>query len=239
MRTLITGSSGGIGAAIARKIAAPGEKLYLHYFRGETKVREVQRYCEAHGANTVLLSANLQEPAEIDTLCSEVDDPLDRIVFAHGREQYGLFTDIDNETLIEILYIHLTAPMQIVKHFLPRMITQKYGRIIAISSIWGEVGASCEVAYSAAKGGLNQFVQALAKEVAPSNITVNGVSPGVIDTKMMDTYHQDDVRALAEAIPAGRFGRADEVANACMYLLSEEAGYVNGHVLSINGAWGG
>ncbi|SDI95160.1 elongation factor P 5-aminopentanone reductase [Natribacillus halophilus] len=237
--TLITGSSGDIGAAIATALAGEGQTLYLHYHRGERRVQDVRDQCEAQGAKTVLVPANLQTAEGIETLVAGTRLPVDHIVLANGQAYYGLFTDMDDLELLDLFALNLTVPMRIIKRFLPAMISQKYGRVVAISSLWGEVGAAYEVAYSAAKGGLNQFVQALAKEVAPSNITVNGVSPGVVATKMMDTFDEEDMRLLAETIPAGRLATVNEVASACQYLLSPEAGYVNGHILSINGAWGG
>ncbi|AXF55076.1 elongation factor P 5-aminopentanone reductase [Salicibibacter kimchii] len=237
--TLITGSSGDIGAAIAKALAAPGQQLYLHYHQGEAEAEKVRAHCEKQGAKAALIGANLQATEDLDALFASVHGPVDHLVFANGQSYYGLFTDMGDEELVDLVTLNVTAPMRIVKHFLPPMISQKYGRIVALSSIWGDVGAACEVAYSAAKGGLNQFVRALAKEVAPSNITVNGVAPGVVDTKMMDAFSSEEKTELKGAIPAGRFGTVEEVAGACSYLLGPEAGYINGHVLSVNGAWGG
>ncbi|QQK76322.1 SDR family oxidoreductase [Salicibibacter cibarius] len=237
--TLITGSSGGIGAAVAKALAAPGQHLYLHYHQGEKEAEKVRAYCEKQGASAHLVCANLQADEGIAVLFASVHDPVDHLVLVNGQAYYGLFTDMDDRELVDLFTLNVTAPMRIVKHFLPSMISRKYGRVVAISSIWGDVGAALEVAYSAAKGGLNQFVRALSKEVAPSNVTVNGVAPGVVDTKMMNAFSSEEKAELQAAIPAGRFGTPEEVAGACSYLLSPEASYINGHILSVNGAWGG
>ncbi|QQK80191.1 SDR family oxidoreductase [Salicibibacter cibi] len=237
--TLVTGSSGGIGAAVAKVLAAPGQNLYLHYHQGEGEAEKVRAHCEKQGASVHLVCANLQADDGVSSLFAGVHHPVDHLVLANGQAYYGLFTEMEDRELMDIFTLNVTAPMRVVKHFLPPMISRKYGRIVAISSIWGDVGAALEVVYSAAKGGLNQFVRALAKEVAPSNVTVNGVAPGVVDTKMMNAFSSEEKAELQAAIPAGRFGTAEEVAGACSYLLGPEASYINGHVLSVNGGWGG
>ncbi|QDI90189.1 SDR family oxidoreductase [Salicibibacter halophilus] len=239
MTTLITGSSGGIGAAVAKALAAPGQHLYLHYHEGKAEAEKVRAHCEKQGATVTLVCANLQADDGVPALIAGVHHPVDHLILANGKAYYGLYTDMEDRELMDVFTLNVTAPMRIVKHFLTHMINQKYGRIVAVSSIWGDVGAALEVAYSAAKGGMNQFVRAIAKEAAPSGITVNGVSPGVVDTKMMDAFSSEEKAELEHAIPAGRFGTVEEVASACSYLLSPEASYINGHILSVNGAWSG
>ncbi len=121
--------------------------------------------------------------------------------------------------------------------FMPSMISRKYGRIINVSSVWGMSGASCEVLYSTTKGGMNAFTKALAKELAPSGITVNAVAPGAVDTEMNHNLNEDERAALAEEIPVGRFGKPDEVASLVYFLSLPESGYITGQIISPNGGW--
>ena len=136
-----------------------------------------------------------------------------------------------------MVQLQITSPFLLTKYLLPSMIRKKAGDIIVITSVWGFMGASCEVLYSMVKGGLNTFVKALAKEVAPSGIRVNGIAPGIIDTKMNSHLTEEEREALRQEIPMGRFGKPSEVADLVEFLLSERATYINGEIISINGAW--
>src|SRR5699024_2740788 len=141
------------------------------------------------------------------------------------------------EKIDEMLTIHVKAPMMITKHLLPEMIRNKSGRIIFITSIWGEVGASNEVVYSALKGAQNTFVKALAKEVGASGITVNAVSPGYIDTKMNGHLLAEEKDSILAEIPVHRAGTSKEVAHTISFLMHEQAGYINGEIIGMNGGW--
>ncbi len=146
-----------------------------------------------------------------------------------------LFTDITDEKWADMLSVHLTGAFYMTRAVLPDMLHQKYGRIVNIASMWGETGGSCEVHYSAAKAGLIGMTKALAKELAPSGITVNAVSPGAVDTDMMRRMGADVCRAVAEETPTERLGTPEEIAAAVLFLAGENAGYITGQTLSVNG----
>ena len=152
-----------------------------------------------------------------------------------GIAQQKLFTDITPEEWQRMLDVNLTGAFNLCQLALPGMICRKAGRILTVSSMWGQTGGSCEVHYSAAKAGLIGLTKALAKEEGPSGITVNCVAPGVIDTDMMASFTAEDKAALAEETPVGRLGTAEEVAKLLLYLAGEDAGYITGQVFGVNG----
>jgi 3-oxoacyl-[acyl-carrier protein] reductase len=233
---LITGASGGIGSAIARELASPGCSLFLHYNNNRTSVQKLGSECEQKGAAVCLVQSDLTSDNGDEQLLEQIPKGLAFEIIVHnaGTSQFGLFTDMTNKQLIEMMNIHLMNPMKITRSLLPPMIDKRHGKIIMISSIWGLTGASCEVGYSAAKGGMNSFIKGLAKEVAPSHIQVNGVAPGAIETSMLVREH---VEELKDEIPANRIGTPEDVANAVHFLASDRANYINGQIISINGAW--
>ena len=141
------------------------------------------------------------------------------------------------EEINDLINLHLTSPILLTKNLLPKMIKNKYGQIVFVSSIWGVTGASCETVYSAVKGGQISFAKALSKEVAPSNIRVNIVAPGAIQTKMNDFLQAEEQETLRHEIPLERLGTPEEVANAVNFLLSDESSYITGQVLNVNGGW--
>ncbi|WP_088105673.1 elongation factor P 5-aminopentanone reductase [Halalkalibacter urbisdiaboli] len=234
---LITGASGGIGSAIAVELAASGRSLFLHFNQDKESIQKVQRQCEEKGATVKLIQADLSVQNGDSVLLSQISRNIDVIIHNAGMSQYGLFSDITNEEIAAVMNAHLLNPIKITRDLLPAMIQKQKGKIIVISSIWGLTGASCEVVYSAAKGGLNSFVKGLAKEVAISNVQVNGIAPGAIMTGMLADYTEDELEQLKQEIPAGTFGKPEEVAHAVSFLCSEKAAYINGQIISINGAW--
>jgi 3-oxoacyl-[acyl-carrier protein] reductase len=154
-----------------------------------------------------------------------------------GISHYGMLSDVSEDVWDEVMSVNLKGTFLCTQTFMEAMISQKYGRIINVSSIWGISGASCEVVYSTAKGGINAFTKALAKELAPSGITVNAVAPGVVDTDMMNSFHADEKTALQNEIPAGRFALPDEIASLVYFLALPESGYITGQIISPNGGW--
>ena len=163
------------------------------------------------------------------------DMQVDVLVSNAGIAQQKLFTDITPEEWQRMLDVNLTGAFNLCQLALPGMIRRKAGRILTVSSMWGQTGGSCEVHYSAAKAGLIGLTKALAKEEGPSGITVNCVAPGVIDTDMMASFTAEDKAALAEETPVGRLGTAEEVAKLLLYLAGEDAGYITGQVFGVNG----
>ncbi|ARK30942.1 elongation factor P 5-aminopentanone reductase [Halalkalibacter krulwichiae] len=233
---LITGASGGIGSAIARELASPTCSLFLHYSQNKQAAQSVANECREMGATVTLIEADLTKDNGESQLLKQLPTGVafQSIIHNAGISHFGLFTDVTNEQINEMMNIHLINPMKITRSLLPAMLKKKKGKIVLISSIWGLTGASCEVMYSAAKGGVNSFIKGLAKEVAPSQIQVNGIAPGAIDTNML--VH-DDVDELKEEIPANQIGTPIDIAHAVSFLVSDRSNYINGQVLSVNGAW--
>ncbi|WP_078426991.1 elongation factor P 5-aminopentanone reductase [Alkalihalobacterium alkalinitrilicum] len=234
---LITGASGDIGAAIAKKMAARGFSLILHYYKNKENVLKIADECRLYNIDIQIVQADLSKRGAATALKNELSKPIDVIIHNSGSSYYGLLTDMNDEEIEKNIQLHLTTPIQLTKLLLPSMVAKQSGNIVVISSIWGLVGASCEVVYSAVKGGLNSFVKALAKELGPTGIRVNGVAPGAIKTNMLSSFNHDELEMLEEEIPMGRLGTPFEVANTVSFLSSNEASYINGQIISVNGAW--
>ena len=237
---LITGASRGIGAAIAERFATVGMNVVIHYGKSHEEANEVARRCMSHGANVLTIAANLKSREEIirmrDKLQSHGMVP-DILVNNAGISHYGLLSDVTEEIWDDVMSTNLKSMFLCTQAFMPDMISQRWGRIINISSVWGISGASCEVLYSASKGGVNAFTKALAKELAPSGISVNAVAPGAVDTSMLYHLQENDIRMLEEDIPAGRLAQPDEISSLVYFLALPESGYINGQVISPNGGW--
>ncbi|MTH51782.1 SDR family oxidoreductase [Bacillus mangrovi] len=234
---LITGASGGIGSSAAIRLSREGYSLYLHYCRNAKKADELKEKLEAEGIRCRTIQSDLSAPDGPDRLLNQIEDPIDLVVLSSGTAPYGLITDLSDQEAAAQIQLHVTSPFLLVKKLTPGMVARKAGNIVFITSIWGETGASCEVLYSMAKGGQNLFVKALAKELAPSGIRVNAVSPGAVSTDMLASFTTEELSALQEEIPAGRIGKPEEVAEAVAFLASEKASYITGHILSVNGGW--
>ncbi|WP_332690362.1 elongation factor P 5-aminopentanone reductase [Halalkalibacter lacteus] len=236
---LITGASGGIGTAIARELASPSCSLFLHYYKNVDAVQRIAQECQEKGAKVELVQADLSSNNGDEQLLEKIPKEVNLHTIVHnaGLSQIDLFTDVTNQQLSEMMNIHLLNPMKITRSLLPNMIRMRQGKIIMISSIWGLTGASCEVIYSAAKGGVNSFVKGLAKELAPSDIQVNGIAPGAIETNMLTNQVIDSLEELKADIPANALGQPSDIAHAVAFLSSNKANYINGHILSVNGAW--
>ncbi|CAH8770066.1 elongation factor P 5-aminopentanone reductase [Paenibacillus dendritiformis] len=237
---LITGASRGIGAAIAHRFASVGMKVIIHYLNSHEAANEVARACLAYGGEAITIRADLRSAEQIDRMKSKLDElgfTPDILVNNAGTAYYGLFTDVTEEEWDDCMNINLKGMFLCTQRFAPHMISQKYGRIINVSSVWGITGASCEVMYSTAKGGVNAFTKSLAKELAPSGVTVNAVAPGAVDTDMMKHLDTSERSALEEDIPAGRLGTPDEIASLVYFLALPESGYITGQVISPNGGW--
>lgn len=235
---LITGASGGIGKSISETLAARGYNLLLHYNTNQNAAAELaEKLSEMFGVNAEILQADLSAQDGADKLTSSIVQPIDAIVLNSGRSHFGLITDVDNATVQEMVQLHVASPYMLTRNLLPGMIRNKSGAIVAVSSIWGETGASCEVLYSMAKGAQHSFVKGLAKELAPSGIRVNAVAPGAVDTNMMNQFTPSEKEEIADEIPIGRLARPQEIADATAFLLSEKASYITGQILSVNGGW--
>lgn len=236
----LTGASGGIGQAIARRMAADGYAFSLLANRHPERLIELQKEMEALGAKTQILQANVADRAALEIVfdrARSVFGPIDILINSAGIAQQKLFTEISDEDWQQMLDVHLTATFHTCQLVVPDMIRQHYGRIINITSIWGEAGASMEVHYSAVKAGIIGLSKALAKELGPSGITVNCVSPGVIDTEMNGNLSPETLQDLCEDTPLGRRGMPMDVAAAVAFLASDEASFITGSSLAVNGGF--
>lgn len=232
---LITGASGGIGREIAISLGKEGYRLYLHYHENEEAIDELM--VKLKNIETWKVKADLTKKTGLTEILNRVHHPIDCLILNSGTSYVGLMTDMSENQVEEMIQLHITSPFLLTKALLPAMIQKKAGNIVAISSIWGLTGASCEVLYSMVKGGLNTFVKALAKEVAPSGIHVNGVAPGAIATNMLADFSNQDILELCHEIPMQRLGDAKEVADLVTFLVSNKSTYINGQIISINGGW--
>lgn len=226
---LVTGGAGGIGAAVSRRLAADGCLVYIGYSTSEEKAKALAAEI---GGKAVKL--DVTSPADIEKaaeLCGDVDI----LVNNAGVSEIGLFDSLPPENSRRIMEVNLVGAMSCARTFVKGMISRKSGCIVNISSMWGQVGASCEVDYSASKAGVIGFTKALAKEVAPSGIRVNCVSPGFIMTEMNSRFSQEDLELIREDIPLGIFGEPQHVADAVAFLVSEQAEYITGQILAVNG----
>lgn len=235
---LITGGSRGIGAACVSAFARAGWSVVFLYRRAEEAAEALCARLRGEGLD---VSCRRCDVSRRDEVFRTVDDLMrtyhrfDALVNNAGVAHIGLFTDMTEEQWDALFAVNVKGAFNVTQAVLPGMISQGSGAIVNVSSMWGEVGASCEVAYSAAKAALIGMTKALAKEVGPSGVRVNCVSPGVIDTDMNAELTEADLAALAEETPLGRIGRAEEVAEAALYLCGEGASFITGQVLGVSG----
>lgn len=232
---LITGASRGIGAATARLFAERGAKVAVHYNKNEELAKKI-----AYDFGGIAVQADISSSKEVDAMFTEVENSLghvDILVNNAGIAAQQLFTDISDEDWHRMISVNLSGAFYASRRALPHMISKKSGKIINISSIWGMVGASCEVAYSAAKAGIIGMTRALAKEVGPSGICVNCIAPGVIDTDMLASFSKEERAVLSDDTPLCRLGTPEDVAKAIFFLASSDADFITGQILSPNGGF--
>ncbi|RBW69907.1 elongation factor P 5-aminopentanone reductase [Bacillus taeanensis] len=234
---LITGASGGIGRSIAKQLAVQGYGLYLHYNKNKNAADALAKELEKYDVPIYTLQADFSRENAAEKVFAQLHHPIEVLIHNSGNSYIGLLTDMEDKQVQEMIQLHLTTPILLTKRLLQNMIKNKQGNIIVVSSIWGLTGASCEVIYSTVKGGLNTFVKALAKENAPSGIYVNGIAPGAIQTNMLNEFTASELADLQEEIPMGRVGKPSEVADLVGFLTSQKASYINGQIISVNGAW--
>ena len=236
----ITGASRGIGRGIALVLARNGYNLALTCRRNKEALDALAQ--ELHSRYMIDVCTNQCHPSSYPEVASTIEAALAHfgkitlLVNNAGISKVGLLTDLSPEEWKELIETNLSSLFYHCKSIIPSMLQKEEGRIINISSMWGSVGASCEVAYSASKGGVNAFTRALAKELAPSNIPVNAIACGVIDTDMNRIFTEEDRHALSEEIPAGRFAEPEEVGEAVLALAQMPA-YVTGQIIGMDGGY--
>jgi 3-oxoacyl-[acyl-carrier protein] reductase len=237
---IVTGASRGIGAAIAVGLARAGANVVVNYRQNAEMAESVAAICRRHDVRVLTVQADVTNAADVSRLVETTSAHFGApsiLVNNAGVAHTGLLLDMTEEEWDAIITANLKAPFLCTKAVLPHMIAQQYGRIINLSSMWGLAGGSCEVAYSASKGGVIALTKALAKEMGLSGITVNAVAPGAIQTDMLGHLSDEDLAMLAEETPVGRLGTAEDVANAVQFLALPSSSFVTGQVLSPNGGY--
>lgn len=241
MKTVIvTGASRGIGACIAKEFAKNGYNVVLNYFKSEEKAKEVSKEIESLGARVLLSKADVSDPAQVQAMVEEaikVFGNVDVLVNNAGISISGLLIDMTNEQIQNLVSTNLVSQIVCAREVSKHMIGCQSGRIVNVSSIWGVVGGSNETVYSATKAGIIGFTKALAKELGLSNITVNAVAPGAIETDMMKGYDAETKNQIAEETTLGRIGKPEDIAKAVLFLASDDASYITGQVLRVDGGW--
>ncbi len=236
---LVTGASRGIGKATAFAFAKAGCHVFLNADQSTDKLEEVKGQIEKDGGSATIVPGDVGSPEEVTRIFAEIYqecDCLDVLINNAGIAQFGLLVDLTDEEWDRLIRTNLSSVFYCCRAALAPMIQRQQGRIINISSIWGIVGASCEAAYSAAKAGVDGLTKALAKEMAPSNIQVNAISCGVIDTSMNDRLSEEERAQLAEQIPADRFGTPEEVARLALQ-IAQAPEYLTGQIIGLDGGF--
>lgn len=236
---LITGASKGIGKAIALRFAREGFRIAITCKSSKSELLHTKAEIESMGSPCLAYVGDMGSYPAVAELFQLINKTLGQVhvlVNNAGISHIGLFTETDINTWNTIINSNLTSVYNCCSQAVPDMVRSKEGKIINISSVWGICGASCEVAYSASKGGMNAFTKALAKELAPSKIQVNAIACGAIDTSMNSFLSRADRESLTEEIPANRLGKTEEVAELVWQLASGND-YLNGQVIPLDGAW--
>ncbi len=234
---LITGSSRGIGCACAFAFAKNGWHVFINCCNSLEQLKETETMILASGGSCTMLPGNVGDPDEVRAMFDKISalcGGLDVLVNNAGRAYFGLLSDMTDADWRSVIDTDLSSAFYCCRAAIPYMVSQKAGKIINISSMWGTSGASCEAAYSAAKSGLHGLTKALAKELAPSNIQVNALACGVIDTDMNARLTPEERTALEDEIPAGRYGTPEEAAQAVLMLAGAPA-YLTGQIIGLDG----
>ncbi|MCI8949560.1 MAG: 3-oxoacyl-ACP reductase FabG [Lachnospiraceae bacterium] len=236
---LITGASRGIGKAAALKFAQHGWQIAITCIQNTEKLLQVKNEIQALGSPCLAYTGNMGDFDSCRRLFQQIQiqlGPVDALVNNAGISRIGLLQDMSISEWNQIIESDLTSVFCCCRLALPEMIRRRSGRIVNISSVWGVCGASCEAAYSAAKGGVNALTKALAKELAPSNIQVNAIACGAIETEMNQWMEPSEKKALLEEIPAGRMGQPSEVAELIFQLITGNS-YLTGQIINLDGGW--
>lgn len=235
-KALITGASRGIGEAIAKELARQGFELTLTCLNSLNQLKELAGGLEKkYGVSCHIFQGDMGDPEAVDRLFDGLNR-LDVLINNAGISHIGLLSDMSVSQWRRVMSTNLDSCFYTCRRAIPLMVHAKQGRIINISSVWGQAGASMEAAYSASKGGVNSLTKALAKELAPSNIQVNAIACGVIDTDMNRCFAPEEMASLIEEIPADRIGRPEEVAALAGQLITAPA-YMTGQIITIDGGW--
>ncbi len=239
MKTIvITGGSQGIGKCMVENFAKEGYNVVLNYNKSEKSAKQIKKNLEDEGFIIDIFKADVSKREEVKNLIDFVlkkYENIDVLINNAGIARINMFSDVAEEEWDEIMNVNLKSAFFTIQEVLPNMVHQKNGCIINISSIWGLVGASCEAVYSASKAGLDGLTKSLAKELGLSNIRVNGIAPGIIDTNMNSNIDEKIKKEIEKEIPLGRIGIPEDIYKCAKWLVEDN--YVTGQIISPNGGW--
>ena len=231
---LITGGSRGIGAEAVRHFKRANDNVVFIYNKSKAEADALIKE-----TNSIGIKCDLSNEKEVNRIAKDVlvllNNRVDVLITNAGIASYGLITEMDTDTWRNTIDTNINGTYYIIKALIPNMIYNKKGSIITISSLWGQVGAACEVAYSTTKAGIIGMTKALAKEVAPSNIRVNCISPGFINTDMNNRLGEEEVKAFIDTVPLGVAGEKQNVVDAMEFLASDKSSYITGQIIGVNG----
>lgn len=236
----VTGGAGGIGSGICRALRQDGFAVAVGYWQGKARAQALVKELAAAGGQALAVECDIRSYAAIEKAKAQIVQifgRVDTVVNNAGSAAYRLFFDETDTTIADTLTVDLTGTMLVCRAFAPDMVSERFGRIVNIASVWGVCGAAMETVYSAAKAGVIGFTKALSQELAPSLVTVNAVSPGMIDTAMNARFSQEEREAILSDIPACRFGLPQDVAAAVRFLVREDAAYITGQNIAVTGGW--
>ena len=236
---LITGGARGIGKAIVYELAKSNYNIILNYNSSQKEAEQIEEELTKQGCKVDIYKADITKKEEVQKMIEytiEKYKKVDVLINNAGISQIKTFAELTEEDWDKMIDTNLKSIFYTSKAVLSTMLHEQNGLILNISSIWGVIGASCEVHYSTAKAGMNGFTKALAKELGPSNIRVNAIAPGIIDTNMNANLSKEEVEQIKESIPLERIGKPEQIAKAVKWLIEDE--YTTGQIISIDGGWG-
>lgn len=235
---IISGASRGIGAKIAQQLAKNGYLVIVNYNNSQQKAQQLCDDIKSQRGMAVAYKADMSKPDEIKAMTDYVQKDfgtIDLVVANAGIGLNSLLIDTTDEQIHDLIYTNMVGTITLCRECAKHMLKNHKGNIITISSMWGQVGASCESVYSATKGGIISFTKAIAKELGYNGIRANCIAPGLIDTEINSNLSGEDIQSLVDETPVGRIGTTQDIANAVLWLASEESGFVTGQVISVNG----
>ena len=238
MTVLITGASGGIGSEMAKAFAKAGYKVAINYNSSEDKAKSIAAEIIKNGGIANIYKCDVSNSKEVNEMVVKILEDfttIDVLVNNAAVSYQGLVTDVTDLVYSKIMDVNVRGSFNVTRAVLPGMVRRKAGSIINISSMWGEVGASCEVVYSTSKAAIIGFTKSLAKEMGLSGIRVNCITPGVIDTAMNAIHTPETMKALIADTPLERIGTPKDIAKAALFLVSDDASFITGQVLGVNG----
>ena len=235
---IVTGASREIGREIAKKLAIKGYTVVANYNKSENQIKELQKELLERNVNIDIFKADISKRSEAKELVKyvlETYNKIDILINNAGISQIKEFTQITDEDWNNMINVNLNSVFYMTQEVIPNMIHNKKGCIINMSSIWGQIGASCESHYSVSKAGIDAMTKSLAKELGPSNIRVNSIAPGIIDTEMNKHLRLEELEYIKEEIPLQRIGNVNDIEKCVEWLIEDD--YITGQIISINGGW--